>query len=93
MLAQAQVQDQLHLASQGELACGQCTVQHLSMKQVYLSAYTRKTTTVSLLMTNLHNSGVKRQYSECSSIYKIVIASLSCCFDMRTHKITSQIPQ
>lgn len=42
MLAQAQVQDKLHMASQGELACGRYTLQHLSMKQVYLSVYAGK---------------------------------------------------
>lgn len=42
MLAQAQVQDQLHLACEGELACGLYALQHLSMKQVYLTACARK---------------------------------------------------
>lgn len=42
MFAQAQVQDKVHVASQGELACGLYTLQHLSMKQVYLSVYARK---------------------------------------------------
>lgn len=42
MLAQAQVQDKLHVASLGELACRLYTLQHLSMKQVHLSVYARK---------------------------------------------------
>lgn len=42
MLAQAQVQDKLHVSSQGELVCGPYTLHHLSMKQVYLSVYARK---------------------------------------------------
>lgn len=42
MLAQAQVQEQMCLASQGELACSLYTLQHFSMEQVYLTAYASK---------------------------------------------------